>query len=134
MSTVAAWFIPRLYTTAGSMTPGQSNGTATAVEDLMSGFLVDVAQSTAAGLANAVKESAAAMFNETKEKLVSAAVGAAAATTSSTAAVVANAATTTPISALPSSLVDTGIGTHWLRNLLGRSEWSLPCVGVKLVL
>lgn len=26
-----------------------------------------------------------------------------------------------------------GIGTQWLKNLLGRSEWTLPCVGVKVV-
>jgi hypothetical protein len=26
----------------------------------------------------------------------------------------------------------TGVGLEWLRNLLGRREWTLPCVDVKV--
>lgn len=35
---------------------------------------------------------------------------------------------------VPWSEVGQGVGTTWLRNLVGRSEWTLPCVGVKVVL
>ena len=118
-NTIAAWFTPRLYTTGPSAGAAHGNGT---VAEEMSGFLTEVAQSTVVGLATAVKESATGMFAEARHKVI--------ASTASTAVATAMAASSTPAP----SLVDTGIGTHWLRHLLGRSEWTLPCVGVKLVL
>jgi hypothetical protein len=75
----------------------------------MGAFLVDIANSTVAGLSQALKESASSLLEGEHQKL-----------------------TTT---SLPSSLpTDVGIGTHWLRHVIGRSEWTLPCVGVKVVL
>jgi len=118
--TVAAWFTPRLYTTASSTNwAARENGT---MAGEMSDFLADVAHSTIAGLATAMKESAAGLFEGAKQKAI--------VSTASSTATSATAMSSTP----SSSLVDTGIGTHWLRQLLGRSEWTLPCVGVKLVL
>jgi hypothetical protein len=35
---------------------------------------------------------------------------------------------------IPWSSLGQGVGATWLRNLVGRSEWTLPCVGVKIVL
>jgi hypothetical protein len=116
-STIAAWFTPRLYTTASLGQATQSNGTTT---DEMNGFLADIAQATIAGLTNAMKESAAEMFDEVKERIV----------TSTATSVTAP----TGLAAASSSVADSGIGVHWLRHLLGLSEWTLPCVGVKLVL
>ncbi|OQV08797.1 hypothetical protein CLAIMM_13017 [Cladophialophora immunda] len=120
--TIAAWFTPRLYTTdfsgnLGNMTGQASNGAAASE---MGGFLTDVARTTVAGLANAAKNTAEELFDEARQKLV--------VSSTTTGAETAASATSLP------SLLDTGIGTHWLRNLLGRSEWTLPCVGVKLVL
>ncbi|ETI24100.1 hypothetical protein G647_03469 [Cladophialophora carrionii CBS 160.54] len=95
------------------------NGTTQAkstVAEEMSEFLADVAQSTISGLVCAVKESAV--------DLIEGAHGVVASTTHTATA------SSSPIS----PLADTGIGAHWLRQLLGRSEWTLPCVGVKLVL
>ncbi|KIW92968.1 uncharacterized protein Z519_06817 [Cladophialophora bantiana CBS 173.52] len=98
---------------------GQANNDTAASE--MGDFLRDVARTTVAGLANAAKHSAEELFDEARQKLVASA-------TTMTRTEIAASTTSLP------SLVDTGIGTHWLRNLLGRSEWTLPCVGVKLVL
>lgn len=90
----------------------------------VNGFLADVAQTSIAGLAHALKDSAADLFDGARQKVLA----------SATASASTMAATAAPTSIPSTSLVDTGIGTHWLRNLLGRSEWTLPCVGVKLVL
>ncbi|EXJ65777.1 uncharacterized protein A1O5_11018 [Cladophialophora psammophila CBS 110553] len=121
--TIAAWFTPRLYTTnfpssVGHMA-GQANNDTAASE--MGDFLRDIARTTVASLANAAKHSAEELFDEARQKLIASA-------TAITGTEPVASATSLP------SLVDTGIGTHWLRNLLGRSEWTLPCVGVKLVL
>jgi hypothetical protein len=91
----------------------QANST---VAKEMSEFLADVAQSTMSGLVRAMKESAVDLVDGAHRVVAS---------TTHTAAT-----SSSPIS----PLADTGIGAHWLRNLLGRSEWTLPCVGVKLVL
>jgi hypothetical protein len=38
-----------------------------------------------------------------------------------------------PATAISRKLPDTvGIGTGWLKSLLGRNEWTLPCVNVKI--
>ena len=119
-STIAAWFTPRLYTTTsflGRLAPA----TSTAAEE-MSVFLAHIAQTTVAGLANALKESATEMIHGVKGRIVLSTASSATATAATTAY--------TPSSVL----ADTGIGAQLLRNLLGRSEWTLPCVGVKLVL
>lgn len=103
-SSVASWFIPRLYTTPATALAEQTNNSSD-----MGAFLVDIANSTVAGLSQALKESASGLLEGEHQKL-----------------------TTT---SLPSSLpTDVGIGTHWLRHAIGRSEWTLPCVGVKVVL
>jgi len=104
-SSIASWFIPRLYTTAASMeVVRQKNSTE------IGGFLVDVTRSTASGIAHAVKDSASEFLDEARRRITSGA-------------------------AMPQMApADAGIGTHWLRYLFGRSEWTLPCVGVKVVL
>ena len=98
-SSIAAWFIPRLYTSASSE---QANSTSD-----MGGFLAEVANSTVAGMSRALKDSASGMLEEARHKLTS---------------------------TTPSPVTDAGVGTHWLKYLIGRSEWTLPCVGVKVVL
>lgn len=98
-SSIAAWFIPRLYTSAST---GQANSTSD-----MGEFLVDVANSTVAGMSRALKDSASGMLEGARQKVTS---------------------------PTPSSVTDAGVGTHWLKYLIGRSEWTLPCVGVKVVL
>jgi len=103
---IASWFIPRLYTTSGNADlRGRTNSTSD-----MSDFLLDITNSTIIGLASAVKGSASGLMDGARQKMAS----------------------TAPLSS--TSAADAGIGTHWLRYLIGRSEWTLPCVGVKIVL
>lgn len=98
-SSVAAWFIPRLYTSA-------SNAQANSTSD-MGGFLADVANSTVAGMSHVLRDSASSLLGGASPKVPS---------------------------STPSPVTDAGVGTHWLKYLIGRSEWTLPCVGVKVVL
>ena len=105
-ASVASWFIPRLYTTTSvANTSGQASHTSD-----LGDFLVDVTASTVSGLAHVVKDSAVGLLDDACQKITSTA------------------------SASASSAVNAGIGTHWLHYLIGRSEWTLPCVGVKIVL
>lgn len=106
-SSIASWFIPRLYTTAGSMEVASPKNDTSG----MGGFLVDVTRSTVSGIAHAVKDSASEFMDEARQRIT--------------------AGTTQPSQM---ATADAGIGTHWLRHLFGRSEWTLPCVGVKVVL
>jgi len=76
----------------------------------MGDFLLNVTSTTVSGLVGAMKDSAAEVVDEARRRLA-----------------------TTAASNM-SSPVDAGIGAHWLRQLFGRSEWTLPCVGVKLVI
>lgn len=75
----------------------------------MGSFLLDVATSTASGLLDAAKASAGDVVEEARRRM--------------------NATAASNISAQ----ADPGIGAQWLRQLLGRSEWTLPCVGVRVV-
>jgi len=68
----------------------------------MIGFLGDITNNTVASLAGAAFEGA-------KQKFAKSSVG--------------------MEKMIPYSA---GIGVQWLRRLLGRSEWTLPCVGVKV--
>lgn len=74
------------------------------------GFLVDVVRSTVRGIAHAATDSVSGFLNEACQSLPEHVTG----------------------PSPPTSEVGTGV--HWLRQLLGRNEWTLPCVGVKVVL
>ncbi|KIW12272.1 hypothetical protein PV08_09548 [Exophiala spinifera] len=104
-SSIASWFIPRLYTTPPTgVVPGQTSDVPE-----MGAFLLDVANSTVTGVSQALKDSASNLAEGARSKLIT--------------------------SHGPGSLpVDVGIGTQWLRQLLGRSEWTLPYVEVKIAL
>ncbi len=110
----AAYFLPRLYTT-----PPQAplNHYATTNETALTAFLAEVTGHTITGLASAAKGSGATLVDELKRKVIGTGAEAVFAAGSHSIANSAN-----------------GIGTQWLKNLLGRSEWTLPCVGVRLVL
>lgn len=75
----------------------------------MGAFLVDVANSTATGVSQALRDSASNLVGGARSKLIP---------------------SPGPVS-LP---IDAGIGTQWIRQLLGRSEWTLPYVEVKIAL
>lgn len=45
-----------------------------------------------------------------------------------------NESTTTTITATGQQEEWTGIGLEWLRSLLGRREWTIPCIDVKVQL
>jgi hypothetical protein len=94
----------------------------------MGEFLVDVGISTISGLAGVMKDTATQFLDSTRQKIVTTA------TATATSAVTNSTAIAATLKGSSSGLVDNGVGIHWLRNLLGRSEWTLPCVGVKLVL
>lgn len=76
----------------------------------MGDFLLDITTTTVSGLVGAMKDSASDVVEEARRRLASTAAS------------------------NNSSQVDLGIGTQWLRQLFGRSEWTLPCVGVKVVI
>ncbi|EXJ91462.1 hypothetical protein A1O3_00010 [Capronia epimyces CBS 606.96] len=105
-TSIASWFIPRLYTASDNIgIERQANGTSEVAD-----FLVDVTRSTVYGIAHALKDSTTSLINNARQSVP-------------------------PTSALPPSPGgEAGIGAHWLRYLLGRTEWTLPCVGVKVVL
>ncbi|EXJ93343.1 hypothetical protein A1O1_01735 [Capronia coronata CBS 617.96] len=73
-------------------------------------FLADVTRSTVYGIGHLVKNSASGFLNEAYQSTQPAAPSP------------------------PSTSVAVGFGAHWLRYLLGRTEWTLPCVGIKVVL
>ncbi|KIW39235.1 uncharacterized protein PV06_09026 [Exophiala oligosperma] len=109
-SSIASWFIPRLYTTPPT-TSFNNNGQADDISSDMGAFLADVANSTATALSQALKDSASNLVDGARSKLITNSPGG------------------------PASLpVDAGVGTQWLRQLLGRSEWTLPYVEVKIAL
>lgn len=105
-NSIASWFVPRLYTARDNLGMAKQTHSTSEVGD----FLVDVTRSTLYGIAHAVKDSASGLLNEGRRDMPS----------------------TAPLSPSPSG--EAGIGAHWLRYLLGRTEWTLPCVGVKVVL
>jgi hypothetical protein len=71
----------------------------------MTTFLFEVANSTIAGLGAATAQSADDLLSRIL-----------------------------PSIAFPPSYAAGGVGTGWLKGLLGRGEWTLPCVGVRVVL
>lgn len=110
-SSIASWFVPRLYATSpGSAADTAASSPVNGSSSDVGGFLLNVTSSTVSGLIGAVKGSAVDVVEETRRRL--------------------NATAASNISAQ----ADPGIGAQWLRQLLGRSEWTLPCVGVKVVI
>jgi len=104
-SALATWLIPRLYTT-----PLYGTGMSNQHANNTSSFLAEVtSSSTTSGVGAAMKDSLSGIIEKISSSL---SIG------------------------LPQSLssADPGIGTQWIRTLLGRSEWTLPCVGVKIIL
>ena len=83
----------------------------------MVAFLAEMTNNTLSGFAAAAKESGSAVLGEVKRKIVGGSVEAA-----------------TEVTSQSISSLGQGIGTQWIKNLLGRSEWTLPCVGVKVVI
>ena len=102
----AAYFIPRLYTTAPHTCTGVHDASS---EGAVAAFLAEISNNTMSGFAAAARESGYALLGGMKQKIVGGGSTHAASTSS-------------------------GIGTQWLKNLLGRSEWTLPCIGVKVVI
>ncbi|PKY02471.1 hypothetical protein P168DRAFT_305773 [Aspergillus campestris IBT 28561] len=111
------WFSPRLPSSStsssdiisASSSPSGAAATMTYPNsDSLAGFVFDSINSTTKALAGAAMEEAQRRF---------------AANGSSIAAAAA---------ALPAQEEWTGVGLEWLRSLLGRREWTLPCVDVKV--
>ena len=101
------YFFPRLYTTPPTSTNTSSAATA---DDQLASFLLELTNSTISTLA-----------------------GSAATGIANASSALLGKGTPNAISIPPSSAVG-GVGTQWLRSLLGQGEWTVPCVGVKLVL
>jgi hypothetical protein len=98
------FFVPRLYSTPYPHSPNTSLANNTDAQQLAP-FLWEIANSTLATLGAAGAQSA----DEALSKIL-------------------------PSIALPPSYAAGGVGTGWLRSLLGRGEWVIPCVGVRVVL
>jgi Bladder cancer-related protein BC10 len=117
----AAYFFPRIYTTPlyththtySSYAYSPTN------ETTISAFLAEITSHTLTGLAAAAKETGVSVLSDIKRKVVDS---------------TAEAASYVSVSGGPLSSFGSGIGTQWVKNLLGRSEWTLPCVGVKVVI
>ncbi|RMZ78254.1 hypothetical protein DV737_g3963, partial [Chaetothyriales sp. CBS 132003] len=101
----ATYALPRLYANQHTCRNAQTTS-----DGAMAAFLGEVANSTICGLATAAKESAGALVDSVKQKVVG------------------------EVREQTLSAPTHGIGTQWLKSLLGRSEWTLPCIGVKVVL
>lgn len=116
----AAYFFPRIYTTFQNPQshilthtyPSQN-------ETAISAFLAEITNHTLTALAAAAKETGVSVLSDIKRKFVNS---------------TAEAASYVSVSGSSISSLGSGVGTQWLRNLLGRSEWTLPCVGVKVVI
>jgi hypothetical protein len=75
----------------------------------MSAFLSEITNNTVSGLVAAARESTRALLDGVREKIAEGVLQ----TTASNAG---------------------GVGTQWLKSLFGRSEWTLPCIGVRVVI
>lgn len=115
-----AWLVPRLYNSASTANASHGGaGTAGSGEEGdLSAFMSEIANSTILALAGVVKESASGIVEDIRQRVVS----------SGSSVAAANGSPLTTVAG------DAGVGTQWLRNLLGRSEWTLPCVNIKIVL
>jgi Bladder cancer-related protein BC10 len=120
----ALYFLPRLY--HSSAQPHSQTHTPSPSENPIPAFLAEITNHTLSGLAAAVKETGAAILGEAKRKIVGSG-------SISTEIVETDAVLRNSISSLGLE-TGNGIGTQWLKSLLGRSEWTLPCVGVKVVI
>ncbi|GKZ22765.1 hypothetical protein AbraIFM66951_004262 [Aspergillus brasiliensis] len=98
------WFSPRY-----SATTSLDTTTSTSVNDTLASYVFETVNSTTKALAGAVVE-------EAQRRLALNGTLAASSTTTTTSA----------------QDEWTGIGLEWLRSLLGRREWTLPCVDVKV--
>ncbi|OJJ72984.1 hypothetical protein ASPBRDRAFT_195623 [Aspergillus brasiliensis CBS 101740] len=98
------WFSPRYSTTTSLDTT-----TSTSINDTLASYVFETVNSTTKALAGAVVE-------EAQRRLALNGTLAASSTTTTTSA----------------QDEWTGIGLEWLRSLLGRREWTLPCVDVKV--
>lgn len=116
------WFVPRLYTTgvghAGAQGEGQAQG--------MESFLLDLANSTISTLASSAvgaisngSPAAAGVFAKAGGYIPG------------LQASIANSSTTAAVAVRD---VSGGVGTQWLKTLLGRGEWMIPCVNVRVVI
>lgn len=101
------YFLPRLYTTPQALPGAAANATAT--DDDLQSFLVDITNSTLSALASSAVSSASSFSSDVISKHA-------------------------PSISIPPTSLTGGVGTQWLRNLMGGGEWTLPCVGVKFVL
>ena len=115
----AAYFLPRLYTTPPTL-PSHLNPHSPTSEHAMAAFLAEITNHTLSSLAAATKESSNSILDSMKRKIIGGTLETA---TNAGAQSISNL-----------SSLGNGIGTQWLKSLLGRSEWTLPCVGVKVVI
>lgn len=82
-----------------------------AADFTMTEFLDEVANTTITGLASAVKESGSALLSAAMSQVAS-----------------------SHQRVVPHLVTSNGIGTQWLKSMLGRSEWTLPCLGIKVAI
>ncbi|KAL4786739.1 bladder cancer-related protein BC10-domain-containing protein [Aspergillus varians] len=107
------WFAPRYnpYDAAGSLSSPTQHNTSTLLgleNESLAGYIFETVNNTAKALAGVV-------VDETQRRL---AMGDA----------------SCPSSGVSASTADelTGFGLEWMRSLVGRREWTLPCVDVKV--
>jgi phosphoribosyl-AMP cyclohydrolase len=105
-ASVTAWFVPRIYTTinGGNLWTKGNDSTNT------TSFVQEIIKGTASGAVQALKDSAIDVVVDTRRN---------------TTFALCNATSFSP---------EVGVGAQWLRQLLGKSEWTLPCLGFKVVL
>lgn len=101
-----SYFIPRLYTTGHTCSAQSDDG-------VLAAFASEIVNGTVSGLVSAAKNVSSEALSTAKERIIG------------------NGAKEASRQAVSASQ---GIGTQWLKNLLGRSEWTLPCVDVKVVI
>ncbi|BCR94282.1 uncharacterized protein AKAW2_11328A [Aspergillus luchuensis] len=102
------WFSPRYSTTTTLDTTSSSS-----VNETLASYVFETVNSTTKALAGAVVE-------EAQRRLA----------LNGTLAAAASSSTGTVTTSAHDEW--TGIGLEWLRSLLGRREWTLPCVDVKV--
>ena len=98
------WWTPRLYTTSSAVNGNDLINPGQGNVTDMMGFVKEIANSSVTALANAALEGAKARFWNQSENI---------------GATIPN---------------DAGIGLGWIKSLLGRSNWTMPCTQYQIAL